>query len=196
MKLLIASNNKDKIKEIKLFLEDIENIEIFSLNDLNININFQEVGKTLLENALIKARTVYNIAHLPTLADDSGIFIDALDGFPGVKSSDFQKENKEYLEKILKMMKDKKNRKAYFRCILVFINDGKERVFEGEVEGEISYEIRGDKGFGYDPIFYYKPFQKTFGEIDLSIKNKISHRGIALQKFKEYLIQVHLSKTP
>ncbi|MEO0159542.1 MAG: RdgB/HAM1 family non-canonical purine NTP pyrophosphatase [candidate division WOR-3 bacterium] len=178
---------------MKNFLNDLENLELISLRDLNLKIDFQEVGNTLLENALIKARIVYNILKLPTLSDDSGLFIDALNGFPGVKSADFQKENPDYLEKILKMLQNENNRKAYFKCVLVFIDD-KEYIFEGEVEGEISYEIKGDKGFGYDPIFYYKPLNKTFGEIELSIKNQISHRAIALSKFKRFLIQEHLSK--
>ncbi len=160
-----------------------------SLRNVEFEIEIEEVGNTLLENALIKARTIHYITKIPTLSDDSGLFIVALNGFPGVRSAEFQRKNPNYLEKILKMMENEKNRVAYFKCVLVFIDENSnEFVFEGEVEGEISYEIRGDKGFGYDPIFYYKPLNKTFAEIDLQTKNQISHRAIALNKFKNFLL--------
>ncbi len=164
-------------------------MEILSLRDIGLEIEIEEFGNTLLENALIKARTIHYITKIPTLSDDSGLFICALEGFPGVESAKFQRQNPDYLQKILKMMENKNNRTSYFRCVLIFIDEsGNEFVFEGEVEGEISYEIRGYKGFGYDPIFYYKPLNKTFAEIDLQTKNQISHRAIALGKFKNFLL--------
>ncbi len=157
---------------------------------MNLKLEIEEFGKTLEENALIKARTVHYITKLPVISDDSGLFIEALNGFPGIKSSDFQKENENYLEEILKMMKDKENRKAYFRCVIVFIDSqSNEYIFDGEVLGEISYEILGNNGFGYDPIFLYKPLNKTFAQIDTKTKNQISHRGQALKKLKEFLIR-------
>lgn len=125
---------------------------------------------------------------MPVISDDSGIFIEALNGFPGIHSAEFQRENPDYLEKILELMKDKENRNAYFHCVIVFINEeGESYVFEGKVEGKISSEIRGNKGFGYDPIFYYEPLKKTFGEIEMEVKNRISHRAIALKKLRDFL---------
>ncbi len=161
---------------------------MISLRELNLKLEIEEFGKTLEENALIKARTVHYITKLPVISDDSGLFIEALGGFPGIKSSDFQRENENYLEEILKMMENKKNRKAYFRCVIVFIdNQSNEYIFDGEVSGEIAYEILGNNGFGYDPIFLYKPLNKTFAQMDTEIKNQISHRAKALKKLKAFL---------
>ncbi|MCS7244629.1 MAG: RdgB/HAM1 family non-canonical purine NTP pyrophosphatase [candidate division WOR-3 bacterium] len=188
MKILISSRNKHKIEEIKNFFKDFKDIEFLSLEDISLDIQIEETGKTLLENALIKAKKVHEITGMPVISDDSGIFIEALGGFPGVHSAEFQKGNPDYLEKILELMKDKENRSAYFHCVIVFINNnGESHVFEGKVEGEIGFQIRGDKGFGYDPIFYYKPIGKTFGEIEMEVKNKISHRAIALKKLRDFL---------
>ena len=193
LKIVIASNNEGKINEIKEFLKDIKEIELVSLKELNLKLEIDEFGKTLEENALIKARTVHYITKLPVISDDSGLFIEALNGFPGIKSSDFQKENKNYLEKILKMMENEKNRKAYFKCVIVFIDSqSNEYIFYGEVLGEITYEVLGNNGFGYDPIFLYKPLGKTFAQIDIDIKNQISHRAKALRKLKEFLIASYI----
>lgn len=195
MKIIVASNNMHKIEEIKTTLKDF-NIEVLSLKDVNINVDPEENGKTFKENAFIKANEIAKFTNEIIVADDSGLEIEALDGFPGIYSSRFL-ENKSYEEKFVainKMLEGKNNRKANYTCALCILNLEKEPIYiEGKVFGTLLQEPQGEQGFGYDPIFYYEPYQCTFAQIDQQQKNKVSHRGEAIKQFVE-LIKKHNEK--
>lgn len=194
-KIVVASNNKHKIEEIKSILKDL-NIEVLSLNDVGITIEVEETGSTFMENAYIKAREIFNLLRekdYSVLADDSGLSVDALDGAPGVFSARFSGEhgndskNNEKLLKLMESVPDDK-RSAQFICAMVLINGENDIVkVIGEVEGTILREESGNGGFGYDPLFFTKRYNKTFGELTPEEKNLISHRGNALKKLKEEL---------
>lgn len=193
MKILIATNNKHKILEIKHILKN-KNIKILSPDELKLkNIKPKENGKTYFENALKKAKAFARLTNLPVLADDSGLEIDFLKGAPGIYSSRYLGKKKSYYEKnlhILKMMKDtpQKQRRAKFVCHCVLIMpDGK--IFDalGECNGFIHNKIAGKNGFGYDPIFYIPRLKKTMAQLPESVKNKISHRAKAFGKIKKHI---------
>ena len=198
MEILIATNNKHKILEIKHILKN-KNIKILSPDELNLkNIKPKENGKTYFENALKKAKTFARISNLPVLADDSGLEIDFLKGAPGIYSSRFLRRgtarraptfHKKNIT-ILKMMKDipKKERRAKFVCHCVLITpDGKIFDARGECNGFIHNKIAGKNGFGYDPIFYIPRFKKTMAQLPEKVKNKISHRAKAFKKIEKHL---------
>ena len=185
MKLVIATHNEDKLKEIQAYLES------FSFNVLSLN-KYPEIGeiiedgKTLLDNALIKAREVFDKTGLPTISDDTGLEVDALNGKPGVFSARYAGEECTYLDNVKKLLKNMKkipipNRTAQFKTVMVFKDKNQELIVEGVVKGLISRELKGDQGFGYDPIFFVPDLGKTFGELSAIEKNKISHRGNALR---------------
>lgn len=192
-KLLIATNNKDKIKEIKDILKEI-NLEINTLADLNLNIEVVEDRDTLEGNALKKAEEIWQQVHIPCSADDTGLFVDALNGAPGVYSSRYAGENVTYKDNRKKLLQDLEgvpliSRTAYFRTVVCYYYaKGKYEIFDGVCEGKIIFEERGDNGFGYDAIFLPNRYEKTFAELEIGIKNKISHRAIAFDKFKQYLL--------
>lgn len=190
-KILVATQNKGKLFEFESLLGDL-GYEVLSpaafesVKDLEI----EETGDTFEENSLLKARGFAQKTNLLTIADDSGLEVEALDGFPGVKSDRWfagtaQQKNIALLEK----MKDVDNRSARFvSCLCLFDPiSGKEKFFKGEIEGEISYVEAGSGGFGYDPIFIPYGFDLTFAELGKDVKNEISHRRIALTKLKNYL---------
>jgi XTP/dITP diphosphohydrolase len=157
------------------------------------------LGKTLLENSLIKARTVHEITGFPTVADDTGLEVNCLNGAPGIRSARYAGEkatSKDNLNKLLKDLKGVPFRKrlAQFRTVISFVTDLKEHWVEGIVKGIILEESRGDSGFGYDPIFYIPELNKTFAELSMERKNKISHRGLALEKFRILLGKFNLAK--
>ena len=186
-KLFIASNNSHKIGEIKdILLRNGVDIEIVCPKDLNDTSEPEENGSSFKENAYIKAKYYYDKYHLATIADDSGICIDAFDGGPGIYSARFLSEY-DYVTKnniILERMKDATNRKATFYDVICFINEvGEVNYYEGINEGEISYEQRGTEGFGYDPIFLIPEYNKTEAELGQSFKNEHSHRAKALKKW-------------
>lgn len=189
-KLVIASTNKGKIKEIK---EVLDGFEFLSLTDFPKIKEIEETGKTFEENALIKAKTVYDYANAMTLADDSGLEVDELNGAPGVYSARYSGEgaaDDKNCEKLLNELKDipKENRTARFRCVIVLYNgENDKHIFNGTCEGKIINEKRGTNGFGYDPLFVPNGYNKTFAELDSETKNKISHRGKALEQLKNYL---------
>lgn len=195
-KLVVASNNAHKISEIRDILSKLD-IEVISLREANIDIDVEEDGITFMENAYKKAQVIFDMlkGNSMVLADDSGIAVDALDGAPGVFSARFAGEHgndKKNNEKLLKLMEGKENRKAKFICAMVlFINADTVIKVQGEVHGVVAEKVKGDEGFGYDPIFYMPQYEKTFGELSSNIKNTISHRAQALSKledaFKEYL---------
>jgi len=184
MKVVIATHNRDKMKEIQGAISDL-GWEVISLYDFPKIEEIEENGKTLEENALIKAREVFEKTGLPTISDDTGLEVDALDGAPGVYTARYAGENCSYSDNVNKMLKDMNkvpmpNRGAKFKTVMVFKDENKELIVEGIVKGKISRESRGDDGFGYDPIFYVTEYDKTFAEMTMSEKNKISHRGNAI----------------
>ena len=197
-RLVIASNNLGKIKEIKRVLSDI-NIEVVSLKDIGLNIDVEEDGLTFEENAKKKSVEIYKElikkgeSNFIIMSDDSGLEVEYLKGEPGVFSARYAGEHgndKKNNEKLLLNLKgvDYKNRKARFVCQLAIINDKNEyRAIKGTVEGYILDTEKGDGGFGYDPLFFYEPLNKSFAEITIEEKNKISHRGIALEKAKKMI---------
>lgn len=197
-KLVIASNNLGKIKEIKRILSDIE-IDVLSLKDIGLDIDVEEDGLTFEENAKKKSIEIYKElikngeSDFIIMSDDSGLEVDYLKGEPGVFSARYAGEHgndKKNNEKLLLNLKgvDYQNRKARFVCQLAIINDKNEyKSIRGIVEGYILENEKGDGGFGYDPLFFYEPLNKSFAELTMEEKNKISHRGIALQKAKKII---------
>ena len=191
MKVVIATHNRDKMKGIQGAISDL-GWEVISLYDFPKIEEIEENGKTLEENALIKAREVFEKTGLPTISDDTGLEVDALDGAPGVYTARYAGENCSYSDNVNKMLKDMNkvpmpNRGAKFKTVMVFKDENKELIVEGIVKGKISRESRGDDGFGYDPIFYVTEYDKTFAEMSFKEKNTISHRGLAINKFINFL---------
>ena len=192
-KLIVASNNDHKIKEIKEMLSQFP-FEVLSLREANINIDVEETGTTFMENADIKASEIFKIAQGDmVLADDSGLSVEALNGAPGVFSARFAgshgdtKANNEKLLHLLEGISDE-DRKAKFVCAMVLIINEDEIVkVQGESEGIITAEFRGEEGFGYDPLFFVPEYKKTFAQMSSEEKNAISHRGRALDKLKSEL---------
>ena len=187
MKLVLASNNANKLREIREIFAPM-GYEVLSQKEAGISCDPEENGSTFEENALIKARAVYDA--LPekyyVLADDSGLCVDALDGAPGIYSARYAEEGQR-CDKILSEMKDVPDEKrgAKFVCAIEMIApDGTPHSFRGECHGKIGYEKRGTNGFGYDPIFMYG--EKSFAEISSEEKNRVSHRANALALLKKY----------
>lgn len=179
--LVIASNNKHKIDEIRAILGDKYNL--LSMAEIGFHEDIIEDGNTFLENAFIKARTIHKKFNCNCFADDSGLLIEALNNEPGVYSARYAGEPVDHdknITKVLMKMEGEKNRNAKFVSVIALIIDGKEFYFEGEVTGEIRTERSGSKGFGYDPIFQPNGYTITFAEMDDQEKNAISHRARAL----------------
>ncbi len=192
--ILIATTNSGKIREISLLLSsEIDNLRLFSPKDLNIKIVPKEDGTTFLENSTLKS-LFYSKQRkdILTLADDSGLTVDSLNGSPGIRSARYGGEcsnDSMNIKKLLNDLHGKNNRKAKFVSVLTLAMNGVIiNSFKGEVEGEIINEPRGNNGFGYDPVFYYEPLKKTFAELSKHEKNQISHRSKALKKMKEFII--------
>ncbi|HAW50688.1 TPA: non-canonical purine NTP pyrophosphatase, RdgB/HAM1 family [bacterium] len=188
--IFLGTTNPNKVSEIKEIL-DIP-IDFILPSDIGIITKPKEHGKTIYENAVQKALEYAKLSSLLTMAEDSGIEIDALDGRPGVLSSRFGGDipYKEKNELILSLMKDVpyEKRKTRYRAVIAIASpDGLIKTEEGIVEGMIAFEQRGNNGFGYDPIFFYPPYNKTFGEVEREDKNKVSHRAEALRKIKPLL---------
>lgn len=185
MKLIIASNNKGKIKEFKKLLEPM-GYEVFSQREADINIEIEENGTTFEENAAIKARAIYKLTGCATLADDSGISVDALDGAPGVYSARYGTPDLDDEGRTALLLKEMQNvpddkRTARYVAVIHFIKEnGEEISVRGECEGKIGYEPVGENGFGYDPVFIYG--DKTFAQHTEEFKNSVSHRANALKK--------------
>lgn len=194
-KLFIASKNKGKIDEIKEILSGMM-FEFKSLLELNEYDVIEETGKTFEENALIKAQKVFEYTRTLTLADDSGLEVDALNGEPGVYSARYAGENATdekncglLLDKMKNVLHEK--RKAHFKCVIALYNgNNNSNLFKGLCEGKIILEKRGMNGFGYDPLFVPDGFDRTFAELDSETKNRISHRGKALAKLRDYLADI------
>ncbi|MBW6516611.1 MAG: RdgB/HAM1 family non-canonical purine NTP pyrophosphatase [Candidatus Cloacimonetes bacterium] len=184
MEILIASRNEDKIREIRALISSLD-VSILTPCDFDDLPEVVEDRDTLVGNALKKARVLSELTGLPTIADDTGLFIDALNGEPGVYSSRYAGDSCSYADnrrKVLHAMNGKDNRTARFITVAVFYIPGKEPlVSEGIVEGIITQQERGDKGFGYDSIFQITNLQKTYAEMEDEEKNLLSHRGLALR---------------
>lgn len=193
--IVVATTNKGKLKEISAMLEKL-GIEVKSIKDiLGYNPDIEETGTTFTENAVIKAETVMNMIHMPTLADDSGLEVDALDKQPGIYSSRFMGEDTSYDIKnqwIIDAVKDKEDKTTRFVCAMALaIPDEETKTFLGTFEGKINDCIDGENGFGYDPIFYYPPLKKTSAVMTMEEKNKVSHRAKALKALYDYLEEEH-----
>ena len=188
--IILASNNKDKVKEVK---EILKGYDIISMKEAGIDVDIEENGTTFEENALIKARAIMKLTGQITMADDSGLEIDYLNKAPGVYSARFMGHDTSYDIKnkaLIQKLEGVKgsDRSGRFVCeIAVCFPDGREIVKRGTMEGLIAEEIKGDNGFGYDPIVYLPEYGKTSGELAPEEKNKISHRGKALALIKEEL---------
>ena len=185
--LVIATRNKGKTKEIKALLKDFP-VNIKNLDDFGPIPHSEEDGDSFDENAYKKASFAARILGLPALADDSGLIVEALDGAPGIHSARYAGENatdeQRYL-KLLEDMKGKSNRKAAFECVIsIAVPTGPALTYEARCEGLITTEPAGSNGFGYDPVFFYPPYNKTFAQITGKEKNRISHRGKAFAELK------------
>ena len=188
-KLVFATNNAHKLEEVAAILGD--QVELLSLNDISCQTDIPETGETLEGNALLKSSYIYKNYHLDCFADDTGLEVEALNGAPGVYSARYAggegHDAQANMLKLLHELEGKENRKAQFRTAISLILDGKEYLFEGVIKGEIIKEKRGDSGFGYDPVFMPKGYDRTFAELGNDIKNQISHRALAVQKLCEFL---------
>ena len=197
MKIVLATHNKDKCLEMMDVLSNL-NIELLTLHEFPHIGEIIEDGDTLKDNALIKARSVHELTKLPSLADDTGLEVEALGGAPGVFSARYSGENASYSDNVNKLLKDMQNvpngkRMAKFRTVMAFIDDKMELIVEGCVEGIITDVTKGVDGFGYDPVFYVPEMNKTYAEMSIKEKNQISHRGKALVKMQK-LLQERLPK--
>ena len=198
MKLVLASRNQKKIGELRTMLQEhFPNVEVLSLDDIGYEGDIEENGTTFEENALIKANVAASSGYIG-IADDSGITVDALNGEPGVYSARFaamhnyagghdDEANNQLLLELLKETPDEKRGGAYVCCVACVMPNGENFTVRGEVRGRILHEYHGTGGFGYDPLFYYEPFGKTFAEVSAEEKHSVSHRGEAMKKFAEKL---------
>ncbi|MDR3214827.1 MAG: XTP/dITP diphosphatase [Bacilli bacterium] len=182
-KLVVASNNLHKIKEIKAMLAAF-NIEVLSLKDLNIDIDVEETGTSFMDNAFLKAQAIYDIIKIPVLSDDSGLEVNSLNNDPGIYSARYageQHNDEDNLNKLLLNLKNVNNRNARYVCAMVLMMDHDTKFeVEGYLYGKIIDKRKGQNGFGYDPIFYLDNLKKTVAELSDEEKNNISHRYNAL----------------
>jgi len=197
MELLIATNNKGKVKEIKEILKGLD-MEVFSLADKGIDIEVVEDGKTFEENSMKKATEIFKIANCITVADDSGLEVDALGGAPGVYSARYAGEGASDEEKYTKLLNElsgvpeEKRTARFVSVVSVVLPDGTKTSLRGECEGIITTSPSGNGGFGYDPVFYVPELNKTFSQVTLEEKNQISHRGKAFRMLREFLENINL----
>ncbi len=190
MKIALATNNKHKLEEIRAILDGCFE-QLLSLSELGLDIEIEETGATLEENALIKAREIVRLTGMPALADDTGLMVDTLGGAPGVYSARYAGEahdDKSNRQSLLKNLENATDRSAHFGTVIaVCYPDGSYLTAEGRVDGKIIFEERGEGGFGYDSLFYSEEIGKTFAEATPEEKNSISHRGRALRAMLEKL---------
>ena len=190
LQLVFATNNKNKIKEIKKLIGD--SIELLSLADINCSEDIPETSDTIAGNALQKAQYVFEKYGYNCFADDTGLEIESLNSEPGIYSARYagtQRDANDNMAKVLTNLKDEVNRNAHFKTVIALIIDGNESLFEGIAEGEITETKSGSKGFGYDPIFKPIGYETTFSEMSLDEKNEISHRGKAVRQLSTFLIE-------
>lgn len=193
-KIVFATSNEGKMKEIRMILADLS-VEVLSLKEAGISADIVEDGKTFEENAIIKAQTISKVTDAIVLADDSGLEVDYINKEPGVYSARYMGEDTSYSIKnqsIIDRLKDAKDneRSARFVCVIAAaFPDGRVITTRGTIEGLIAYEEKGENGFGYDPILYIPEYNQTTAEMSAELKNKISHRGKALELMKKELIK-------
>ena len=188
-KIVVATNNAHKLKEISAILGN--EFELLSLKDIQCFADIPETADTLEGNARQKAMYIYENYGMDCFADDTGLEVEALGGAPGVFSARYAGEGHDSeanMQKLLKELAGKENRKAQFRTVICLIRNGKEHLFEGIVKGEIIQEKRGGEGFGYDPIFVPEGYDLTFAELGDDVKNTISHRARAVEKLCQFLL--------
>jgi len=190
MKLIFATANSNKIKEIAEILGQESGFEIIPMSEIGVIEDIPETSPTLEGNALQKAKYLHDRYHVDCFSEDTGLEIESLNGEPGVLTARYagaERNADANMQLVLKKLASKENRKARFRTVIALIINNKEYTFEGIVEGKIGHEKSGDGGFGYDPIFIPDGFNQSFGVLDNSIKNKISHRGRATSKLIDFL---------
>ena len=197
MDLIISYKNKNKINEIKKLLSSLD-INVLSLSDINFNEEILETGSTFSQNSYIKAKTIFDKYHMPVIADDSGLEVEALGGKPGVYSHRYAGEDCNDTANNLKLIEELNgvlNRNANYTCDICYINkDGQVKHSTGKCYGLICNNPKGENGFGYDPYFYIESLGKTMAELDMDEKNKISHRAKALNQLKELIYEDLTSK--
>ena len=190
MDIIVATNNQGKVKEIKNILYPHN---VMSQSEIGVDIDVEETGDTFEENAFLKARALKSYTDCAIIADDSGLMVDYLNGDPGVYSARYAGDNTTPMQGIEKLLKNLDGvpfdgRSAHFVSVIALIMpDGTEYSFDGSCDGYITNILKGDNGFGYDPVFYYPPFDKTFAEMTDEEKNSISHRYVAISKLSEFL---------
>lgn len=187
-KIIFATNNAHKLLEVRALLVNI--FEVVSLKELGFEEEIPETGVTLAENASQKSHFIYERYGLDCFADDTGLVVDALGGAPGVYSARYAGEHATYEENVTKLLHEldgKQNRSARFKTVVSLILNGEESQFEGRVEGQILERRSGKSGFGYDPVFLPDGYSATFAEMPPELKNRISHRGKAMQKLVAFL---------
>jgi non-canonical purine NTP pyrophosphatase (RdgB/HAM1 family) len=195
MKLVFATNNPNKLKEVRQLIPP--SIQLLSLRDIDCDDDIAETGSTIRENAYIKSRYIYEKFGMNCFADDTGLEVDAIGGRPGVYSARFAGpagRSEENIKKLLTELKGIDNRKANFRTVISLMIDGKDQAFEGVVNGVITKEEEGQNGFGYDPVFLPDGHDKTFAEMSDAEKNQISHRGIAVRKLAAFITELSAKK--
>lgn len=188
MKLVFASNNKNKIQEIQQLLPST--IEIVSLEDIGCHEEIPETADTIEGNAILKANYVTEKYGYDCFADDTGLEVEALNGAPGVYSARYageQRSSEDNMDKLLEVLSDKSNRNAQFKTVITLNIKGKQHLFTGIAQGQITLAKAGSEGFGYDPIFQPEGHEKTFAELSSAVKNQISHRGKATQLLIQFL---------
>jgi XTP/dITP diphosphohydrolase len=188
IEICLASNNAHKIVELQQLLGDTFLIK--TMKDIGCEDDIEEYGTTFEENSRIKADYIHNLYGVNVIADDSGLEVEALDNRPGVYSARYAGEPTNHqanIEKLLLELEGIENREARFRTVITLILDDKHYAFEGQVSGKITKELRGDEGFGYDPVFIPDGFEKTFAEMPADLKNQISHRANAINRLLEHL---------
>src|SRR5688572_12951676 len=191
MKLIFATNNQHKVDEIRHAIGAA--FELMTLKEAGIHIDIPEPYDTLEANASNKAKTISQLTNVNCFSEDTGLEVDALNGEPGVKSARYAGDEKSFennIDKLLLNLRDKTNRSARFRTVISLIIDGREKQFEGICRGYITHERKGNKGFGYDPVFVPDGSGKTFGEMELNEKDRFSHRAKAVAKLVTFLSHI------
>ena len=196
MEIVLATHNLDKCIELEKALNH-SNIKIYTLEDFPEIGHIIEDGTSLEENAFIKSRTVFNLTQIPTISDDTGLEVNALNGEPGIFSARYAGEDCSYLDNVNKLLLNMRNiddslREATFRTVVTYVSEDLELVAEGSVKGIITRKIKGNKGFGYDPIFYIKEYNKTFAEMDINEKQSCSHRANAIRKLQQLFAEKNI----
>lgn len=190
MDIYFASANNNKIKEINALLP--ASLTVHGVADL-IQGDLEETGSTLEENALMKARAIFKLTGVHSFADDTGLEVHALNGAPGVYSARYagpQRSDADNIQKLLEEISNKSSRKAQFRTVIAYVDGNQEKLFEGVIEGSISFQRAGSMGFGYDPVFIPEGNFRTFAEMTLEEKNAISHRARAFRTFADFMSQI------